>query len=140
MAFVIGGKEYELTNDEWMFPAKTLSSASLAQGGLQKLNFMSPGPLGPQIMAQLDTDTWDAPPLEDDFDYVQAEADIRSSNGSKSIKACSSTIMTMDISHKMFLVGDVFMRKFYTIFDRDENKVGLAKAKGYSGHTNTTDE
>jgi hypothetical protein len=134
MAFVIGGKEYELTNDEWMFPAKTLSSASLAQGGLQKLTFMSPGPLGPQIMAQLDTDTWDAPPQEDDFDYVQAEADIRSSNGAKSIKACSSTIMTMDISHKMFLVGDVFMRKFYTIFDRDENKVGLAKAKGYSGH------
>jgi hypothetical protein len=34
MSFVIGGKEYELTNDEWMFPAKTLSSASLAQGGL----------------------------------------------------------------------------------------------------------
>jgi hypothetical protein len=47
MAFIIGGKEYELTNDEWMFPAKTLSSASLAQGGLQKLNFMSLGPLGP---------------------------------------------------------------------------------------------
>jgi len=47
MSFLIGGKEYELTNDEWMFPAKTLSSASLAQGGLQKLNFMSPGPLGP---------------------------------------------------------------------------------------------
>jgi hypothetical protein len=91
-------------------------------------------------MAQLDTNTWDAPPQEDDFDYVQAEADIRSSIGAKSIKACSSTIMTMDISHKMFLVGDVFMRKFYTIFDRDENKVGLAKAKGYSGHTNTTDE
>ena len=83
-------------------------------------------------MAQLDTDTWDAPPLEDDFDYVQAEADIRSSNGSKSIKACSSTIMTMDISHKMFLVGDVFMRKFYTIFDRDNDKVGLATASGGS--------
>jgi hypothetical protein len=31
----------------------------------------------------------------------------------------------------MFLVGDVFMRKYYTIFDRDNNKVGLAKAKGY---------
>jgi hypothetical protein len=39
--------------------------------------------------------------------------------------------MTMDISHKMFLVGDVFMRKYYTIFDRDTNRVGLAQAKGY---------
>jgi hypothetical protein len=83
-------------------------------------------------MAQLDTETWDAP-IENDLDLVQAEADIRTS--SKSIKACSSTIMTMDISHKMFLVGDVFMRKYYTIFDRDENRVGLAKAKGYSGHS-----
>lgn len=47
MAFVIGGVNYELTNDEWMFPAKSLSSASLAQGGLQKMTFTSPGPLGP---------------------------------------------------------------------------------------------
>ena len=92
-------------------------------------------------MAQLDTETWDAPPLEDDFDYVQAEADIRrSSPGSKAIKACASQIMTMDIKAEMFLVGDVFMRKFYTIFDRDENKVGLALAKGYSGHKASNDE
>jgi hypothetical protein len=37
----------------------------------------------------------------------------------------------MKIEKDMFLVGDVFMRKYYTIFDRDNNKVGLAKAKGY---------
>lgn len=36
--------------------------------------------------------------------------------------------MKMDIKKEMFLVGDVFMRKFYTIFDRDNNRVGLAKA------------
>ena len=36
--------------------------------------------------------------------------------------------MKMDIKKEMFLVGDVFMRKFYTIFDRDNNKVGLARA------------
>jgi len=83
-------------------------------------------------MAQLDTETWDAPPLEDDFDYVQAEADLRSSEGPKKIMACSSQIMTMEIRAQMFLVGDVFMRKFYTIFDRDANKVGLAKSKGYT--------
>jgi hypothetical protein len=28
----------------------------------------------------------------------------------------------------MFLVGDVFMRKYYTIFDRDQNRVGLSKS------------
>ena len=37
----------------------------------------------------------------------------------------------MKIEKDMFLVGDVFMRKYYTIFDRDSNKVGLAKAKTY---------
>jgi hypothetical protein len=42
--------------------------------------------------------------------------------------ACASTIMTMDISKEMFLVGDVFMRKFYTVFDRDNDRVGIALA------------
>jgi hypothetical protein len=41
---------------------------------------------------------------------------------------CSSTIMMMDVHSEMFLAGDIFMRKFYTIFDRDNNKVGLARA------------
>jgi len=48
--------------------------------------------------------------------------------GGKGDMACASTIMTMDISKEMFLVGDVFMRKFYTVFDRDNDRVGLAEA------------
>lgn len=43
-------------------------------------------------------------------------------------QVCASTLMTMDIKNSMFLVGDVFMRKFYTIFDRDNDRVGLATA------------
>jgi len=37
----------------------------------------------------------------------------------KSDKVCASTIMKMEIKKSMFLVGDVFMRRYYTIFDRD---------------------
>lgn len=41
---------------------------------------------------------------------------------------CSSTIMRMDISKDMFLVGDIFMRKFYTVFDRENDRIGLAES------------
>ena len=34
----------------------------------------------------------------------------------------------MDLSKDMFLVGDIFMRKYYSIFDRENNRVGLATA------------
>lgn len=47
MAFVIGGKNYELTNDEWMFPAKDVNSGMLAQGGKSSITFKQYGPLGP---------------------------------------------------------------------------------------------
>jgi len=46
----------------------------------------------------------------------------------KNVKMCASKILKMDLKKEMFLVGDIFMRKFYTIFDRDHNRIGLAKA------------
>jgi len=42
MTLVIGGKDYTLSNEEWMFPAQ---KPSLAQSG-QQMHF-SMGPLGP---------------------------------------------------------------------------------------------
>ena len=46
---MINGVDYPLTPDEWMFDPQT---TSLAQGGSQ-MKF-SMGPLGPQMMAQLE--------------------------------------------------------------------------------------
>ena len=82
------------------------------------------------IMADMDL----FKPKEEAVIQVDADADkfkIKSRKGHGSgdpVTACASTVMAMDISKEMFLVGDVFMRKFYTIFDRENDKVGLATA------------
>eukprot|EP00347_Sterkiella_histriomuscorum_P005441 403356609 len=45
---------------------------------------------------------------------------------------CITTISALDIQQpdcdNMFIVGDAFMSLFYTVFDRDNNRVGMAKA------------
>ena len=89
------------------------------------MKFKKLGPLGPQIMAQVDSDVFEKHPeagtntqIESNQSKVHHDASL----------ACASTIMTMDIAKQMFLVGDVFMRKYYTIFDRANDRVGLAEA------------
>lgn len=104
-----------------MFDPKSLS---LAQGGM-KTTF-SMGPLGPQIMAQLEGPAPEA--------NIQLEAESEKKHHASAAanaqmkQVCGSTLMNMDIKEHMFLVGDIFMRKYYTIFDRDNDRVGLATA------------
>jgi len=75
MALAIGGKDYKLNNDEWMFPSQ---SPSLSQGGKMTVNF-SMGPLGPQIMAQIGSghelylDATTKPPVDT---HAQLDTDI----------------------------------------------------------------
>ena len=110
-----------------MFPAQNLQ---MAQGGSANRKI---GPLGPQMMAQTgaDIDAFNDKPQESANTQIEADADKHkriSAHQGAGQNHCASTIMTMDIAKDMFLVGDIFMRKFYTIFDRDNNRVGLATA------------
>ena len=53
MVLVIGGKDYHLTNEEWMLPA---AKNSLSQLGANAKNHKKIGVLGPQLMAQTGSD------------------------------------------------------------------------------------
>jgi len=47
-------------------------------------------------------------------------------------KACRAMMMPLDVPHPhgpAWILGDVFMQKFYTVFNRDKNAVGFALAK-----------
>ena len=99
------------------------------------------GPLGPQLMVQVDSNAMadmemfqptENANVQTETDADRAKFKIKSRKGhtgsGDATTACASTVMAMDISKEMFLVGDVFMRKFYTIFDRENDKVGIATA------------
>ncbi len=51
-------------------------------------------------------------------------------------RVCMTSISSLDIYQKgqenLFILGDSFMQLFYTIFDRDSDRVGLAKSRIYN--------
>ena len=96
-------------------------SVNLAQGGY-KTTF-SMGPVGPQLLMQLEGP---APISTAQLEKPRHHASAAVNAEMKTM--CPSSIMKMKIKDNQFLVGDIFMRKFYTIFDRDNDRVGLALA------------
>jgi hypothetical protein len=88
LTLVINGKDYTLTNEEWMFPSQDIS---MAQGGSQTLNF-DMGPLGPQLMAEVDLDH-----LPRESEAVALDSERKKHSHDAKQHACASTIMHMDI-------------------------------------------
>ena len=124
LTYVIGGKEYTLTADEWLFPETNIN---LAQGGTKIEHRM--GPVGPQLFMQLEGPAPEANvQIESEADRIKKKHHASKAVNAQMKSACTSSIMQMNIKNEMFLVGDIFMRKFYTIFDRDNDRVGLATA------------
>ena len=52
-------------------------------------------------------------------------------------RVCMSAIVAMDVGiDNIFILGDQFMQIFYSVYDRDTNRVGLAKSRIYQDEFN----
>jgi|DEB0MinimDraft_12_1074336.scaffolds.fasta_scaffold52638_1 hypothetical protein len=64
-----------------------------------------------------------------DWQLPPTHEKIKQNDGTeKDVVVCHSAIMEMQVMNEMLIAGTRFMRRLYTIYDRDHDRVGIAKS------------
>lgn len=142
LTWVINGEEYTFTPEEWIYPPVTGKAAAQISSHPIELTEMKSSNRNSYEQDDVSYIIQDSPAFAQSYldqmsnSFVQLISQLEPSSNEKDSEPgspdngaqCYGSLMQMDLKKEMFVVGDLFMRKYYTIFDRDNNRVGLAKA------------
>lgn len=145
ITWIIDGVHYTLEAEEWIYPpsdidwlspdkfaqTRVLPRADLIQTekNLVLLGQSTQSASPWQSLALSWRQAWSAlsQKVKSSLSQVSESLKLSPRHGSRP-KKCLGTMVEMDLDHDLFLVGDLFMRKYYSIFDRDHDRIGLAKS------------